>query len=106
MTPAWELPDDWAAALAESSDPLALADVAVTVLYEHHLCLYGRGRALELQPQVCAAVERACGTTGSVQEILDAAGWTDRRLAGLPPLDPFADFDGVLILPPKRGKHG
>ena len=49
-----------------------------------------------------------------VAQILDAAGWTDRRLAGLPPLDPREGFTGVMILPPrrdqdrrrKRGKHG
>jgi hypothetical protein len=39
---------------------------------------------------------------GRVRRILDAAGWTDRRLAGLPPLDPREGFTGVMILPPRR----
>jgi hypothetical protein len=37
-----------------------------------------------------------------VARILDAAGWTDRCLAGLPPLDPREGFTGVMILPPRR----
>jgi hypothetical protein len=57
----WQLPVDWREAIADPPadallDPAALA---AEVFFGEHVMLYGLPRALELQPEVDAAIARA-----------------------------------------------
>lgn len=82
--PAWELPQDWQDAIANPSPDAELdpAILAATVFFQEHAFIYGLERAQELQPEVEAAIARVrVDPAGRLARILDAAGWTDRRLA-------------------------